>query len=451
MSDQTFKWFFIAAFSLLLIYPAYYNGYPFVYSDTGTYIRSGYELVVPDDRPIFYGLFIRYLGFGTSLWISLLFQSFFVAFTITEFILLLAQHALLKRATLVFTGLGLLAFSALPAFTSFLIPDIFSAVCVMLFALLVCKPMRKTIFFLVLLALGFAIGTHLSNLLTFSLISCCLLLYVWKFTYGIIRRQAITTSVFVIVLWVVFPGINAMFGYGFRMSKASSVFLTAKLVETGHVKRYLNEAPDAKDCFLYPYRDSLPQSAGLFLWSANSPLQKNGSWTQSYEPCRKVVNDIVFNSVYFPELLKLSARDTWNQLLRNRYGVDFMPYDSLMPPADQVKWHFKNDWNSYLGSKQNTASLGIDYVAKSHVQNILILLSLGITLMGLFFIQDQNGLIAPSVLIIGCILANAFTSSVFSTIADRYHSRVSWLLLLPGIIILLNVIFVQIKKKQHAR
>ncbi|MEZ4979591.1 MAG: hypothetical protein R2772_09875 [Chitinophagales bacterium] len=81
------KIFFFLLGPLLLLFPAFYNGYPLVYSDTGTYIQSGMEMLIPNDRPIFYGLFIRIFSLGFSLWLVIYIQaliSFYCLFKLSK-------------------------------------------------------------------------------------------------------------------------------------------------------------------------------------------------------------------------------------------------------------------------------------------------------------------------------------------------------------------------------
>ena len=59
---------------LIIVYPAFMNMYPLVYSDTGTYILSSRELVAPVDRPLMYGLLIRLFSWQVSLWPVVIFQ-----------------------------------------------------------------------------------------------------------------------------------------------------------------------------------------------------------------------------------------------------------------------------------------------------------------------------------------------------------------------------------------
>ena len=66
--------------SLVLLY----NGYPLVYSDSGTYIWSGMKDFVPFDRPAVYGFFIRHSSLNESLWYVALFQNFILSYILHE-------------------------------------------------------------------------------------------------------------------------------------------------------------------------------------------------------------------------------------------------------------------------------------------------------------------------------------------------------------------------------
>ena len=61
---------------------AFYNQFPLVYPDTGTYINSGFMGEVPQDRPIFYGLFLRHISLHHSLWFVILAQAYFCSILI---------------------------------------------------------------------------------------------------------------------------------------------------------------------------------------------------------------------------------------------------------------------------------------------------------------------------------------------------------------------------------
>src|SRR6056297_1608751 len=63
-----------------------FNGYPLVYSDTGTYIYSGFNYFIPNDRPVSYGLFIKFFSLSYSAWFVILIQNLITAFVLFELI-----------------------------------------------------------------------------------------------------------------------------------------------------------------------------------------------------------------------------------------------------------------------------------------------------------------------------------------------------------------------------
>jgi len=46
--------------TLVLMSGAFYNEFPLITGDSAIYISSGFDGIVPSERPIFYGWFIRF-------------------------------------------------------------------------------------------------------------------------------------------------------------------------------------------------------------------------------------------------------------------------------------------------------------------------------------------------------------------------------------------------------
>src|SRR5436305_8305048 len=62
---------------------ALFNGYPLVYSDTGAYLFTGILHYIPNDRPIFYGMFMIPLHLdGWSLWPVVIAQCLILAYVL---------------------------------------------------------------------------------------------------------------------------------------------------------------------------------------------------------------------------------------------------------------------------------------------------------------------------------------------------------------------------------
>ncbi|MBL8009530.1 MAG: hypothetical protein JNJ64_02895, partial [Flavobacteriales bacterium] len=78
------------------------NGYPLVYADTGTYLASAFEGLVPVDRPFWYGAFIRGLSLnGASLWPVVVAQALLCAIAVWRIarVLLPARTAAIATVT----------------------------------------------------------------------------------------------------------------------------------------------------------------------------------------------------------------------------------------------------------------------------------------------------------------------------------------------------------------
>ena len=152
----------------LLTWPALWNGYPLVFSDTGTYLSQALNRYLGWDRPPFYSLFMLPLHMGLTTWPVIAAQAL-----VTAWVLRVALRALAPgRSTWWLPALtaALALASPLPWFAAQLMPDLFTG-------LLVLAPERFGRAEAVgLTALAtFATCAHLSNLpLALALLACLL-------------------------------------------------------------------------------------------------------------------------------------------------------------------------------------------------------------------------------------------------------------------------------------
>jgi hypothetical protein len=154
-SSNLIKAFLFAFGSILVVWVAFYNGYPLVYSDTGTYLYSSVHLTSPDDRPIFYGLFLRLTGMQANNWIPIIFQGI-IGYWVILRIVKLFLNKYCEYWT--FGIVGVLTFlTALPWYASQLMPDIFTAYGILLVYLLFYDKSKTWVTALYLLLLGSSI------------------------------------------------------------------------------------------------------------------------------------------------------------------------------------------------------------------------------------------------------------------------------------------------------
>ena len=113
----------------VLLWPALWNGYPLVFSDTGTYLSQAIEHYLGWDRPVFYSLFLLPLHMTLTTWPVIVVQALLVTHTLH-----LVRRALLPQVSgwWLLPCVGFLSVAtALPWFASQLMPDIFTPLLVL--------------------------------------------------------------------------------------------------------------------------------------------------------------------------------------------------------------------------------------------------------------------------------------------------------------------------------
>ncbi len=237
----------ILIITIILLYSAFYNGYPLVTSDSGAYIGSGFKGWIPADRPIFYGLFVRHMSLASSLWFTIIVQSIIMSFVIWQTINLFINKRE-KEYQYLFLVLILATFSSISWFTSQIMPDIFVGIGFLALLLILLKQssLITTIFNSIVLLISCL--CHNSNMLIFSFLILAILIYSIiskSFTKGILKFNRYGLAVLIILSsWLATPLINYSLSDKFEISGSPHVFLLAKNIENGIIDRYLDENCD---------------------------------------------------------------------------------------------------------------------------------------------------------------------------------------------------------------
>jgi hypothetical protein len=443
----------IGTFILMIV--GFYNGYPLVYSDTGTYIYSGFDKFVPPDRPITYGLFLWIFSFKFSLWPVIVVQNLITAFVLFEVIALFCD---LKEKKFTFIYLSILLFltffTGLGWYSNQIMPDFFTPVMILTFALLIFNkniPLPKKI--LLYLILVISIVVHLSHLMISLLLVITYflaerILYKKRMIPQISLSPKITMSLLAAVLfsWLALSSIHYSFGGGFKPSKASYMFFAAHLTDAGLMKKYLDancEKTEFKSTRLCACKDSLPTDIANFLWGPYAPFENHGGWEKGEQECREIVLKM-FKSPRFI-LLNIYKSLTYGtvQLFKNEIGQGLSAYNPGSPPYGQIEWRFREELNNYMNSRQNRwngAELNLKTLNTFHL--IILLFSLA-AIFYIYFLPSVQSLIKPKLLLflMFCLLAiivNSFVTAGLNAPCERFQARVVWLLPFALILILIN-------------
>ena len=436
---------FIGAIILQII--AFYNTYPLVYSDTGTYIYSGFDLFVPNDRPILYGILIRLLSFKESLWLVVFFQNLITSFLIFEVIRLFVKD---KQTYFFYLAIGVLVLgTSVGWYSNQIMPDFFAPVLILSWVWILFQNNTSTAKkILIWIIFIIANCTPFSHLFLSTLLFLLLLLFQIPFSQKHLffklhfQRKRIFSLLFLVVFsWILLPSLHATFGGGFKLSKGSHVFLVANLNEKGILKLILDkhcESGELVGCTLCEEKDDLPVNIDNFIW-AGEFLERHGGWHNSKEQFDKIISislkepKFLISNIYYSAIFGLS------QLPQIETGEGLSSYAEHSAPYGQVHWRFNRELNAYLNSKQNEyggVGLNFDTINIFHISLVLL------SILFLFFLTQKSTLynipkahISVIHFVIIGILCNSFITVGLSAPYSRYQSRVIWLIPLIALIL----------------
>jgi hypothetical protein len=263
----------VLAGALLLIWPAFFNGYPLLFSDSGGFLHQTLGPLMLWDKPYVYGPFLHAFHWRISLWGPVIAQGL-----ILSHLLWLTQRVVRGHAAPPW-HMGQCAFAALataaPFSAALLMPDVFAPIVVLGLFLLGFGGAALTRFergyLVALVALG--IAAHLAHLpLALGLCGVTVLLRLWRYP---VRLLAMVLPV-VIAVAVMF--VTNAIGHGrFALSPYGASFMLARLQEDGPATALLKaRCPDA-GWYLCAFTDRLPMPANDFLWEPDSPMNRDAT------------------------------------------------------------------------------------------------------------------------------------------------------------------------------
>lgn len=427
---------------IVILIPSIFNAYPILFSDTGTYIMSGIQLYVPIDRPVFYGLFLRVSSFHISLWFSVIFQvlllNFFLLLILKNIFSLKKAYLHLLILSVLLTGLTSLAYYA-----NLLIPDIFSAMVVLGLACIIAEPRcgYPTMIPLSLLLIFFNM-MHLSNLMiTISIFGIWLIIVLVFIRKQWIRQRLLSLMFLALITagsWIILPVVNSQLGAGFVTTRVKNVFMMGSLVEKGLVKPYLDEYCAEKNYEICAHKDRISNRTSRFLWDFESPLYQGGCLKEGWESCwlekdeefGRIISDLIATQEYRRAYLRMAFTEGFNQLVT--VGLRNLRSEGNNSP---VRWPMevcfdKKEYQRYISAYQQDHGLRFNLL--SRLNKMVTLVSFMGILVFLIIPGLRKTLTVRLWLFTGIVfmalLANAFIVSVFSHVAERYQSRLSWML-----------------------
>lgn len=440
----------VLAGGLILCAPAFYNGFPILTSDSGTYINCGFTSELPVDRPIAYGIFLRHISLAVSLWIPLLVQAILTSLVIFSSLQNLFPRPLPK--VLFLPALALLsAVSALALDASQLMTDGFAPLIPLLACLILFAPglaRWKQLAYACLLV--FILATHLSHLISFAAMTGVFIFIAFllrKRDKRNLLRKSFRIATIIPFTLVFILLINRVSGKEWEISpKGRPVFMMGKLFSSGLMQDFLSENCESKNYAICRYKDWQGYD---FLWTADSPLNQeygweNHGWERAAKAYQPVIDDFFSSPRYFFSFAGNSIVSTGTQLVHMKM-IQFEKQDEHSAPAGAIKWRFPGEYDAFLHSRQNQE--GISFHWLNPLMPAVTVLSV-LFLSAAWVRKKIRKASSYYSLVLSCLLfiiLNAWACSTFAMVDDRYQYRVLWLL--PFLLIGLVSDRLQIKRK----
>lgn len=430
-------WVLIAAGALL---PAMWNGYPWLYSDTASYLTGGFGIETPIDRAITYGLFLRAATLnGLSLWGGVIFQ--------TAWLLVAANRALrvggIARAAQRRTILGAtVLLSSVSFITSLALTDVFTSI--MLFDLFVLlfhrsdelRPRERN---WTLASFLFSFAMHMSHI--GIVLAALLLVALARWCFGKDRMAGFLPQR---MLWVLALGLVGLLGMGVSLAKSKHVFFAARMAEDGILQAWLEEHCPQDGYALCAWNGRIERSADHFLWRSDGPMSVFPDWRRSEPELSKIIRGTLSTPKYQWMHLKAAMTSSARQCIMFNIaeGNGSFAEESLV--FERIARYLPHDVPWVRASRQyHGNTLEPDLAGLNQVYAFLFACALSVLLLiGLVpawrkAIPDGSWLFVVVFLI--AYLLNAAVNASLAMNAHRFGAKMAWVITLLALTLLTSL------------
>jgi hypothetical protein len=411
------------AISLMLLIPAFWNGFPLLQSDTGGYLARWYERYLVPSRSTVFGLYLH-IGESSCFWLDLAIQAL-----ATTWILYLTLRSLgLARPSRLFAlCLALCLTTALPFLASMLLTDIFAGLSILALFVLVLhgdkvSAVEKIALFIFI---AFSAATH-SATMAVLLGLCCVGWIARPFLHGRITvahllRGTLAIPVGAAMLLSANYALSGQFGW----TPGGYSLLFARMLEDGIVTRYLNDHCPTRQLKLCPYRNNLPETADDFLWSSESVFNQLGRFGGMSDEMGDIAAHALTEYPLWQAKTALVAMG--EQLLEVATGENTDPPSSTHTYGI-FRIYLRDQLKVMEAARQQTHMLTFGPFNLIHVPVALIsTLLVFVMLIAAAFRRRIDDVTILTATVCLALLGNAAICGIVSGPHDRYGSRLVWI------------------------
>jgi hypothetical protein len=427
--------------ALALCWPAIWNGFPLLFSDSLEYLGRGHAIFAVlrslhtghlqflFDRSEIYSSSLIFLHHAAFLWPIVAVQAL-----LTASVLWLVIRTCVPRNPLVYyfaISLVLAISSGVAWYVSFVMPDIFGPILYLAFFLLIAAPESLQASEAVLLcALFFFSATAHATHLLVSAGLCALFAGAWAVGWlgmkGRGRGVLLVTGLTLLAALAQVAVHARLYGQPSLFGNPPP-FLMARLLGDGPAFDYLEQHCNEFGGAICEHAGNLPQTAEDFLWKPDG-IWHTASEEQQDQLRRQQLPLLLATLRYAPgRQAKISARNFFEMLV-TLGPADFSRQNTFLP--GNMDWAASGLSDRFEASLQARDAMPQALFRKLQAATTLVSVLLIAFALPLIAEQRLQVLSCLAAVVIFAVLANAFLSGVVSCIDPRLQGRVSWLLVL---------------------
>lgn len=423
----------IAAGALILCWPALYNGYPLMWTDSCGYLQTGWLSFVSEMRSPFYGISIAPLLALQALWPIVVVQDLVSAGMI--FLVIRAVCGPPRAATYLLL-VGLLALlTGLPWHSSLVMADIHASWLVLgMFLLLFARhrlgKLETAFVFAVTLDASMVHFSHLPLAIALAAAALAALVFERRPRRDVLVGAGCCLAIAAVTI-AGHVAIQLRFYDRVALSPGGQVFLLARFAEDGVAGDYLQAHCPQTPFALCAFIDRMPMGSDEFLWRKSGPVKVLGG----VEALRNEAATIVAGSLREQPLriAWLSLDHTLDQLTRFSMDSYIRQFDSSNREwkncAGRVRDRALLDAAGYFTSRQANDRIGLEPIFLLQTPVVIVSAVLLLLLFCTSAVLRANRPYCELLwLFLSALLANAFICGALSGPDDRYESRLIWLL-----------------------
>lgn len=422
----------IVAFTVVLLLPALFNGYPILFSDTADYLLRSETLLPSPIRAPGYAFWLRFASAGATLWLPIIAQSLMLAALVWQTVRVFGRP---RPVAALGAAVALTIATSIGWVSSKAMPDVFVAMVILGLYLLACHWSASSALARAFAIAAVAIGAtmHLTNALVGGAVLAAILVLRWRDRHDRAMRQAMLSAALVLIAATIATrSYESVRRDRTQQPFNGSMFVLSHLVETGLAEQLLQERCASEQFALCPVRDTLTRQVEMFVWRPETSPR----WFVLHDDpalIREETMHLLGGIVrHHPFALAASIVDyTARQLVTFRVNDEIWRHRNRTEVQRVIARMYPNDLPEQERARQQENTLRQPWTPLVHLIAFLAAAAFSLVMLRREWIAGRVSAMNAAgfhAIVWITLVANAAICANLASVFSRYQSRVSWLL-----------------------